>query len=291
MRLPLWILAAAVAGLAYACTFTVEEGQLAVVTRFGDPRRIAEPGLGLKWPAPIDQVVPIDMRMQVLDPDAAEYLTADKKNVMVDAFMAWSVAEPRKFLVSVRDQATAESRLAETLRSVVGDVLVTYPFAALVSHEPQERTLTDVARDLTTKAQDKAREAFGVDIHAVRLKRINFPVQNKESVFRRMEAERESIANGYRSEGAENYEKMKADADRQAAELAAEADRKVREIRGGAEAEAARIYAEAYGKDRSLYEFLRSLETVEKILGPTSTVVIPSDHEVLGVLQGKGRDG
>jgi len=123
-----------------------------------------------------------------------------------------------------------------------------------------------------------------IRVTAVRLKRINFPNENKRAVVRRMEAERKRIAKGYRSEGEEEADKIRARADREKASLIAEADRQAQVKRGEADAEAARIYAEAFQKDPQFYEFIRSLRAYREIIGEGTTIVIPDDSPLLRVL-------
>ena len=205
-----------------------------------------------------------------------------------DSFLAWSVDDPIRYMVSVANRAGAEARLTDVLRSVVGDVVSSHDFAALVSHQPQEIDLKDVVAKVTEVARAKAEESFGIEVRAVRIKRLNFPPQNKQAVFQRMEAERKSFAAAFRSEGLEKSQKIKADADLVEAKLLAESERKARELRGQADAEAARIYADAYGKDAELYRFLRSLEALDEVLGVKSTVILPADHELVKVLDGPG---
>ena len=272
--------------LAFLSIFTVNEAEYAVVARFGDPRRtISEAGLHLKWPTPVDAVIRVDRRLHVLDPAPEEYLTSDKKNVIVNSFMVWSVEDPVKYLVSLSNQASAEARLSDILHSVVGEVLGSHPFAALVSVTPQQTRMADVIGKITELARARARNDFGVQVAAVRLKRLSFPPDNRQAVFHRMTAERNSIATGIRAEGLEQSEKIKADTDRQSAQLLAEAQRKATELRGEADAEATRIYAEAFSQDPAFYEFQRSLQALEKILNERSTLVIPSNHELLKVLK------
>lgn len=278
---------AAIVAAIWACMFQVAENEYAVVARLGDPRRVIDQaGLHFKWPPPFDSVIRIDGRVHVLDPESDEYLTGDKKNVNVDSFMAWRVEDPIQFLVSVTSLRGAEARLTDVLRSVVGDVLGAHNFSTLVSSEERETTMSGVVDRITEMVASRAKESFGVRVEVVRIKRLNFPSQNKKAVFQRMEAERSSFAAQYRSEGLEQYEKIKAEADRVEAELISEAERKAREIRGQADAEAAEIYARAYGQDPEFYEFLRSLEVLDKVLGYRSTMIVPSDHELIQVLHG-----
>ncbi|ETW98298.1 MAG: hypothetical protein ETSY2_43020 [Candidatus Entotheonella gemina] len=278
--------AVVMAGLCFTCLVQVNETEYAIVARFGDPRRVIErAGLYWKWPAPMDTVIRIDRRIHILDPDAAEYLTSDKKNVLVNGFVVWSVGDPIRYLVSATDQAGAEARLTDMMRSELGTTLGAHALSVLVSTEPQERTLNDMMQEITQNLARRARGNFGIEVAAVRIKRLNFPAQNKEAVFRRMEAERRRIARLYRSEGEEEAEKIRAQADREQAVLINEAERQAEILRGEADAEASRIYAEAFSQDPEFYEFLRSLQAYEHIIRDTSTVVLPSDSELLDVLK------
>ena len=275
-----------VALVAVAGTFQVQETEYAIVARFGDPRRVIdEAGLHFKWPPPIETLLRIDRRTNVLDPEPGEYLTSDKKNILVSNFLVWSVADPLRYLVSLTDKTSAEARLTDIMRSEVGTTLGAYPLSALVSTEVEDQTMADVMRDITRKTAQRASDSFGVHIAAVRIKRLNFPPQNKQAVFRRMEAERQRIARQYRSEGEEEAEKIRAQADREEAVLLNEARRQAEEIRGEADAEATRIYAEAFGQDPEFFEFVRSLEAYQNIISESSTIVVPSDAELLKVLQ------
>ncbi|MFT5154257.1 MAG: membrane protease subunit HflC [Planctomycetota bacterium] len=289
MKRGFWILTTlgVFALLLWTCAFQLAENEFAIVSRFGDPRReINEAGLHFKLPVPIDTLRRVDGRVHVLDPAPDEYLTGDKKNVIVDSFMAWQVADPLEYYRSVTDRFGAEARLTDVLRSVVGDVLSSYKFIDLVSQGEREIDMSDINDAISREASSKAAQNFGIRVAAVRIKRLNFPMQNKSAVFQRMESEREGSAGVFRAEGLEQYEKIKAEADRKEAELISEAQRKARELRGEAEAQATRIYAEAIAADPELYEFLQSLEIIERVLDEEDTVVLPSDHQLLRVLEG-----
>ena len=280
------VLVAVLVLLFLAFTVTVDETESVIVLRFGDPRRVIdEAGLHLRWPPPIDTVRRIDRRIHVLDPDSDEVLTSDKKNILVDSFLVWAVEDPTKYLVSVGDLKGAEARLTAILRSEVGTVLGSYSLSSLITDEAGAETeMPGVMEGIAAAAAEKARNSFGIHVSAMRIKRINFPNENKRAVFQRMEAERKRIAKGFRSEGEEEADKIRARADREKAVLLAEARRQATVRRGEADAEAARIYAEAFQKDPEFFEFIRSLQAYRLILGENSTVVIPDDSPLLRVL-------
>lgn len=287
MNKKVWIpIAIVVLLLLSTCAFQVRQGQHALVMRFGAPQQtVVEPGLHFKMPAPIDTVVPIDMRMHMLDPDTGEYLTKDKKNLLVDSFMIWSVADPLKFYKTVGSREGAEARLAEILRAVVGDVLSSFAFSDILNVEHEESGLQRIAADLKAAISTRVETNMGVQVHSAAIKRLNFPDQNKRAVFARMESERQVISRGFRAEGREEYDELKAKTDREESDMLADARRKAEEIRGNAAAEAAKIYSDAYDADPELYQFLRSLRALESSLGDDSLIILPSDHALLNVMR------
>jgi len=279
-------IAAAALLLLLSCSFEVPETEHAIVLFFGSPTRIlSEAGLGWKLPPPFETLVRIDKRLRILDPPEAEYLTLDKKNVLATVFAAWEVEDPLKFLVTVVAQKTAEAQLEDIMRAEVGAALGSHELSALLSLHADSVRTSEIMATVTARAQQKADEGYGIRVRAVRLKRLNFPEENRQAVFRRMEAERERIARQYRSEGEEQAEKIRADADREQAELLAEADQRSQEIRGAADAEVARIYAQAYEVDAEFYEFLKTLEAYESFIDEDATIVLPSDSRLLHLLK------
>jgi membrane protease subunit HflC len=272
--------------LVLSCAVVVQETEYAIILAFGSPRRIVtQAGLVWKLPPPFETVVRIDKRLRILDPAPAEFLTLDKKNVLADAFAAWEVADPLKFLVTVVDRNRAEAQLEDILRAEVGAELGSHDLAALLSIEPGYVQVDSIMQTITERTRVKARDGYGINVRAVRLKRLNFPEENRQAVFRRMEAERERIARQYRSEGEEQAEKVRAQADLEQARILADADRQSQEIRGQADAEAARIYGEAYSRDPEFYEFLKTLEAYESIIDDDATIVLPSDSRLLRLLK------
>jgi membrane protease subunit HflC len=270
--------------------FTVDVTEYAMVVRFGDPvRTILEPGLKLKLFFPVDRVVKFDRRLLVFDvPGPAEppreLLTLDKKNIEVSSYACWRIADPLRFLETVGHRDGAEAYLTDIVISELGKLLGREPLSALISTDPDDLRMSAIAADLLRTCGTAARRECGVEIVDFRIKRINFPEQNRESVFERMRAERKQIATRYRSEGEQEASAVRAEADRQRLEILAEARQQALQIQGEGEAAAARIYNEAYAQNRSFYEFLRTLASYEKTLTQKTTVFLPPDMDYLKLL-------
>jgi membrane protease subunit HflC len=264
--------------------FVVEATELAVRTRFGRPVAVVtKPGLHARVPL-VDDVVRLDARLLYFDPPAGEFLTNDKKNIVVAPFVLWRVDDPLRFLQTLVTRESAEARLADLVASETGAALGAVPFTRLVSATAGEADLAGVVAGIAERVRKRAGADYGVRVVDVRLKRIAFPEQNLLSVFGRMRSERERIARRFRSEGEEAALKIRAEADRERTRLLAEAYRKAEEEKGAGEAEAARIYARATSQDPELYRFLRTLRAYEKILDDKTTLVLPGDSEVLRLL-------
>ncbi len=287
-KLYLLIPLALVVLIAWSVFFTVDETQYAIVTRFGDPyKTIKEPGLNVKWPYPIDSVVYFDKRVLVTDmprPEEPlkEYLTRDKKNIEVTSYTCWRIVDPNLFLESTGTRReAAEANLDDIVISELGKVLGNNDLSQIVSTNPDEMRMPEIMADIRDACGSAARERYGIEIVDFRIKRVNFPMQNRTSVFERMRAERKRIATKYRSEGEAKAVEIRAEADKEATRILAEAGRQAEETEGRADAEAAGIYAEAYGRDPEFYEFLRTLESYEKTLKQGTTIFLPADSPYL----------
>lgn len=264
--------------------YVVEATEFAVRTRFGRPVAVVtKPGLHARVPL-VDVVTRLDARLLYFDPPPGEFLTNDKKNIVVAPFVLWRIEDPLRFLQTLLTRESAEARLADLVASETGAALGGVPFARLVSATAKEADLGGVVAGIGERVRRKAAADWGVKVVDVRLKRIAFPEQNLLSVFGRMRSERERIARRFRSEGEEAALKIRAEADKERTRLLAEAYRKAEEEKGAGEAEAARIYAKATAQDPDLYRFLRTLRAYEKILDEKTTLVLPGDSEVLRLL-------
>ena len=269
--------------------FVVDETRMAIVTQFGRPVRVIETaGLNWKLPQPVQAVRLFDKRLLVYDPKPTEFLTNDKKNIVVDTFVAWRIAEPEKFLETVNDREGAEVRMADIVASEMGAALGRYPLHALISIHPDSMKVGEIMEGVAQGCRITAASSFGIEVADVRMKRFAFPEQNKQSVFDRMRAERERTAKKYRSEGEEEAIKIRATADKERQEILAAAYMEAEKIRGEGDAEAMRIYGAAYNTDPGFYEFVRTLESYRNFLDDKTTIVLSSDSDLLRLLDKKG---
>jgi len=264
--------------------FQVDTTEYAIVTQFGQPvRTITEPGLYVKLPEPVQSVIRLDRRVQVYNLPQAEFLTTDKKNILVETYATWQVSDPVQFFKSVRDPGGADTRLADILASELGVALGQYELANLVTTDASTMQLPAMMAQVTQQVDGRT-AAYGFSVADVRLKLLNFPEANRQSVFQRMKAERERIARQLRSEGTEEATKVRASADAERTTILSGAQREAERIRGEGEAEAIRIYAEAFGQDPEFYQFLRTLQAYDKVINAGTTLILPADSELLKYL-------
>lgn len=275
------VLIAAIILLQASC-YIVDEREQVVVTEFGQPiRTVQTPGLNFKIPF-IQQLHTFEDRLLYSDADPRQIYTQDKKNLIVDNFARWRIADPLKFLVSVQNVSYAQSRLDDIIFSAVREELGQRTLTEIVATSREEimKRVTDLSRD--------AALALGIDIVDVRIKRADLPLENKANVFERMRAERTRQAKEYRAEGEEIATKIRAQTDLEVTTLTSEALQKSQLIRGEGDAEALRIYADAFEQDPRFFEFWRTLEAYEKTLGQGTTVVMPPSSDFFRYL-GKAR--
>jgi len=266
----------------YLCTFTVEESEAAIVLQFGRPVRVVRSaGLHPKLPAPVQTVVRVDLRLLLLSPPPAEYLTSDQKNLLVDARLAYRVVDPQRYVEAVADREGAELRLQEILRARVGAALGRHGLGQLVGLDPAELRLEGMQAELTRQCDRLGRDNFGIAVELVVLQRVMFPPQNLGAVYRRMAAERERIAKRYLAEGEEQAMSVRSEAKLEAEKLLSEARRDAQILVGQTDAEVAEMYGRTYSQDPRLYEFLKRLEAYEELLGEGSTVVLDGSSPLM----------
>jgi len=262
----------------YQTFFTVGEWEQAIVIQLGEFKRaIQKPGLNWKYPF-LQQVVKVERRILASDAQPAEYLTKDKKRVVVDHVTRWKIADPLLFYKTVRVEAQARARLDEIVFSELREELARRNFASIIAEE-REPAMEAVAARSAEKAEE-----FGIDVVDVRVKRADLPREVQESVFARMRSERERISKRYRSEGAEESAKIRAGTDKEKTIILAKAYEESETRRGEGDAEATAIYGKAYGQDPEFYGFVRSLDAYDKFLSKKSTILLPQDSRLLRYL-------
>jgi membrane protease subunit HflC len=234
--------------------FTVRQDQKALVLRLGKIERAdSQPGLHWKLPL-IESVRKFDARIITMDTERERYLTSEKKNVVVDAFAKWRVADVASYFTSMGgDENRANARISQVLKQELRNQFGRRTIQDVVSGERAQ--VMDILRVNTAQ---QVRE-FGVEVVDVRIKRVDLPEEVSPAVYQRMVAERSRVAKDLRSKGAETAEKITADADRQRTVISAEAYGEAERIRGDGDAKAAEVYAKAYSQDPDFYGFYRSL--------------------------------
>lgn len=237
--------------------FVVDQRRFAIVFALGEVREvISQPGLHFKLPPPFQNVIYLDKRILTLDtPDADRFITAEKKNILVDAFVKWRIVDPRLYFVSFGgDEGRARDRMSQIIKAALNDEITKRTVREVISGERGK--VMEAVRDKVV-AESKQ---IGVGVVDVRLKRVDYIEQINNSVYERMKAERVRVANQLRSTGSAEGEKIRADADRQRTVILAEAFREAERIKGEGDAKASAIYAQAFGKNPEFYKFYRSLE-------------------------------
>ena len=274
----------------WRCVFALDITNFGVITRFGRIVQVhSEPGIHFKWPH--EQVTLVDKRLHQTRPPASEYLTTDKKNIVLETLATWQIADPKKFLESLADTGNADLRLKGALISETGAVLGNFASSALLAPAPKPSQYQSVIDGIRAGMMKNAKAHYGIGILDVRILDISLPEQNKESVFERMKAERGRIAKALRTAGVLEAKKIIAAADREKTHIEMEAYAKARLIKAEGDAQASRIYAGAFGQNPGLYKFTRTLQAYEKVLDENTTVFLPAGAEALGLLGTQGGQG
>jgi membrane protease subunit HflC len=276
-RTPLYAaLALLPVAIASASVFTIDAREVAVVTSFGAPvRTVLEPGLYVRAPWPLHEVVRFDARAHVLEVAPTEILTSDKKNLVIEAFAIWRVSDPQKFLEAVGSAEAAEAQLGDLVISRIAAAIGAVPFQQVLTTDATTGDLLPPA--VRTDVASTVAERFGVEVLDVRLRHVGLPLQNEQSIYERMRAERLRIANAYRSEGEEQATTIRAKADREAAEILARAEREAAFVTAKAAENASKRYADAYRADPALYDLVGAMESYEDAIGEGTVLVLPSD--------------
>ncbi|MBU1208131.1 MAG: protease modulator HflC [Proteobacteria bacterium] len=255
--------------------FTIDEKEQAIITQFGKYiRTIKEPGLYFKVPI-IQTLHLFDKRILVHDATPVEYITLDKKRVLIDPVSRWKIEDPLEFYKSVRTEAGARARLEDMLIARLRQEIAKRTFIALIREE-RENIVEEVTKDGNELAK-----RFGIKIIDVRIKRADLPREVQASVYARMQAERHRIAKRYRAEGDQRAREIRAETDKEKEIILAKAYQEQMKFFGEGDGRATDIYAAAFEQDTEFYSFLRRLQTYEKVFEGKTTVLLESDSELL----------
>lgn len=259
--------------------FIVDETQQVVLLQLGKPvRTITEPGFNAKLPFPFQEKIVFDDRLLEYDSPPEAILSKDKKSLIVDNYVRWKIVDPLQFLKTVQAIPTAKSRMDDIVYSELRRELGTHDMVEIITENREE------IMDVVTKASNEATLSYGISVIDVRIRRVDLPSENEESIYARMEAERKRQANKFRSEGSEEAQKIRAATDRDKTIILADAYREAEKIRGEGDAKAVQVYAKSYSTDPKFYEFVRTLDAYKKVVDDKTTLVLPSDSKLFKLL-------
>ncbi|HID82060.1 MAG TPA: protease modulator HflC [Chromatiales bacterium] len=249
--------------------FIVDQREKVILFNLGKIRQVdLKPGLHFKWPF-VNNVIKFDGRILTLDESPEQFLTSEKKNVMVDFYVKWRIEDVGQFYRATGGQErSAEVRLSQIIKDGLRNEFAKRTIRQVVSGERGDimKSINEISRELA--------KGLGIEVVDVRISRIDLPERISESVYDRMRAERSRIAKELRAQGQEAAERIRADADRQRTILLAEAYREAQQLRGAGDAKSAETYANAYQKDPEFYSFYRSLQSYRKAFQNKSDLMV-----------------
>ena len=257
--------------LAYNSLFFVEQRVQTLILQFGEPIRvIKEPGLNFKIPL-AQNVVKFDKRILLFDNSAEEIIAADKKRLIVDAFVRYKIIDPLKFYQTVRFEAALNNRLGSVVNNSLRAVLGKVPLEAVIS-DRRELLMQEVSELVSLRATQ-----FGISIEEVRIKKADLPSENSEAIYRRMQTERQQEAAQIRAVGNEKARFITAESEKQKTVLLAEAQRDSEILRGEGDSEKNKILGKAFNQDPDFFAFYRAMQAYSKALteGDTTMVLSP----------------
>ena len=259
--------------------FTVDEKEQAIITQVGEFKRaITKPGLHFKKPF-IEKITRFEKRILSTDAPPGQYLTLDKKRLVVDFLARWKIVDPLVFFKSVRNLFSANTRIEDIVYSELREELATHNLNEVIA-ENRELIMDEVKEGSSEKLKE-----YGIELSDVRIKRADLPAEVQQSVFDRMVAERKRISKRYRSEGEEESAKIRAETNKNKEIILAEAYSKSEKIKGEGDKVATKIYSDSYSRDPGFYEFMRKLDAYDKIIDEKSVIFLPIDSNLLDLIR------
>ena len=285
-----WVFTLLLVGIlgVYGFTFVVREGEGAIVTQFGEiVDSIEDAGIYMKWPWPFQKVIPVDLRVQILDSGYTETLTHDKRNIILQTYMIWEIDDLPLFYKRIGDMTQAQNYLNDLLANAKNGVMGNYSLSALVSTDATQIKNKEIESDLLQAISKSAEENYGIRVFNVSVKRLALPGENVESVYEQMRTERQKHVTMLISEGERDAGIILSNANAETTKIIADAQTQAAQIDADTEAQVAQIYADAYKKNPELFVILQQLETLENSVSDKTTMVINTSESPFGVLEKK----
>lgn len=275
----------AIAVILIANVYIVKESEYVVVRQFGEVVKFErEPGLNIKVPF-IQSVTRLPKNQMTYEISEEEINTQDKKRIIIDNYAVWRITDPKLLISNAGTIEKVESRMEEFIYSVIRTELGQIKYKDIISDENSKRgSINDQVTERVNELLSN--DKYGIEVVDVRIRRIDLPVENEQSVFTNMVSERESIAQQYLSEGDAEKRRMEAQTDREVQEMLATANKDAALIQAEGEAEAAKIYNTSFSKDPDFYSLYRTLESYKKTVGEETVIILPSTSPYAKILSG-----
>ena len=259
--------------------YTIDEREQAIITEFGEFKRsVTTPGIHFKKPF-VEKISRFEKRMLSTDAPPGQYLTLDKKRLVVDFLARWRIEDPLVFYKSVRNLFSAYTRIEDIVYSELREEMATHNINEVIA-ENRELIMNKVKEGSSEKLKE-----YGIQLVDVRIKRADLPSEVQQSVFDRMVAERTRISKRYRSEGEEESAKIRAETNKNKEIILAKAYAKSEKIKGEGDKKATEIYSESYSKDPEFYEFMKKLETYETVIDEKTIIFLPMNSSLFDLIQ------
>lgn len=271
--------------LGLSSIFTINEKEYGILTQFGKPIKvIRKAGLHFRLPGFIQKVNRLDRRMDIFKTQPIQLLLGDKNPIIVTYYVCWRIQDPLLFFQSLISRNIAEQKLSDMVNSKLGSTLGDYTIEDIINTDAERVQLEEIEATIMESSNEKTKEKYGIEIVSVGIRRINYPSVVADSVYERMRAERRKEATKYRAEGKEEAAKSMAQTDKETANIKSQAYKEAEVIKGKGDKESIKIYAETYGKDPELFDFLKSLETLRKTLKKKGTLILSTESELFKYL-------
>ena len=269
----------------YLSAYTISAKETGIVTQFGKVVRVrTEPGLYWKLPGGIQRVNRFDNRLNIFETQVGQPMLAEKHPIVMRCYVAWKIADPIIFFQSLGRMDNATSKLNDMIVSDLGGILPDYTIDNIMNPDSTRTKLSEIETRLLASSNKRAQAKYGINLVQIGVRRIAYPKEVAEAVYRRMISERSKEASKLRAEGEREADKIKADADRQETEIVANAYKEAEIIKGTGDKEAMKAYAESFGTDPEFFDFLKSLEAYQQILSGKTTLILSTDSELFKYL-------